>query len=361
MRRLGRAAAALITVATAVIATGAAPHAKADPLADAKARAAVLTKNVDRLRTQADVAIERYDAAQGQLAVAVAQRGRADQQLTRIQSSAQAAQQSVIDRARAIYESGGTSSMVASLFAGQSPSDAADRYNLADSVITYSSRVADAAAVTLREAAALDRHDAAVTQQVIALQVQRQTAATKVQALLAQQRAALRDADATVRRIMRANQRAAAAAAAANFTSAVSAAGGSININGPINPPNNVAAAAIAAARSRLGVPYVWGATGPNSFDCSGLTQWSYAHAGIAIPRVAADQWNSGPHPALADLLPGDLLFWATNTSDPRTIHHVTMYIGHGQMIAAPHTGTVVQVQSVYMTGFIGATRPWAK
>jgi cell wall-associated NlpC family hydrolase len=361
MRRLARATTAALGMAAIALTTATAvPPAAADPLATAKARAAALVKTVDQLRTQAEVATEKYDAAQARLAMAVAERGRADQRLSRIQTAAAAAQQSVVDRARALYESGGASTVLASVIAGQNPTDAVDRYKLADSVIAYSTRLADAAAHTLAQASALDRKDAAVSRQVTALQVARQSAALKVQTLLAQQRQALARANATVRRIERADERAAAAAAAASFTTAVSSAGGTINSSGPVTPPNNVAAAAIAAARSRLGVPYVWGATGPDSFDCSGLTQWSYAHAGIGLPRTAAQQWSSGPHPALADLEPGDLLFWALNTSDPATIHHVAMYIGGGMMIAAPHTGENVQIQPVYMTGFIGATRPWA-
>jgi cell wall-associated NlpC family hydrolase len=192
------------------------------------------------------------------------------------------------------------------------------------------------------------------------LQVVQQANASRVRTLLADERTALRNADGNVRRIEQANERAEAAAEAQDFVGAVSAAGGSINPNGPITPPNNIAATAIAAAHSRLGVPYVWGATGPDEFDCSGLTQWSYAHAGITLPRTAAQQWNAGPHPSLSHLLPGDLLFWATDTSDPATIHHVAMYIGRGLMIAAPHTGENVQIQPVYMDGFIGAMRPWA-
>jgi cell wall-associated NlpC family hydrolase len=359
--RKARALAALVGLAATVITTSAVPHAKADPLGDARARAATLTKTVNRLQDQAEVAIERYDAAQAQLSDAISQQVSADQQLSSIQASAAAAQQSVIDRTRALYESGGNSAMVASLFNGGDPTEALDRYTLADSVIAYSSRVAEAAANTLAQADALDRQDAAVAHRVVALQTARQNAAAKVQTLLSTQRRALRTANATVRQIMRANERAAAAAAAADFTSAVTAAGGSINPNGPITPPNSIAAAAIAAAHSRIGLPYVWGATGPNSFDCSGLTQWAYAHAGITLPRVAADQYNSGPHPSLSNLEPGDLLFWATDTSNPATIHHVTMYIGRGLMIAAPHTGENVQIQPVYMTGFIGATRPWVR
>ncbi|HWB66973.1 MAG TPA: C40 family peptidase, partial [Mycobacteriales bacterium] len=161
---------------------------------------------------------------------------------------------------------------------------------------------------------------------------------------------------AEVRRQAQAAQAAATAASAQAFQQAVARAGGSLT-DVPATSP--VAAAAIAAARSRLGLPYVWGATGPKSFDCSGLTQWAYAHAGVTLPRVAADQWNAGPHPSLAALLPGDLLFWATDTSDPATIHHVAIYLGGGQMIAAPHAGADVSIQPVYLSGLIGATRPW--
>jgi cell wall-associated NlpC family hydrolase len=360
MARPARVATALLGVTTAIVTCGLVPRAAADPLSDAKARAAALTQTVDALRTQAEVATERYDRAESQLSAAVAARGRADQQLSAVQARAAAAQQAVTDRARALYETGGDAAAFASLLSGNSPTDAIDRYRLADSVIAYQGRVAQAATDTLSQARTLDTHDAAVTRQVTSLQVARQADAVKVQRLLTEQRRALATANSAVRRIMRADEAAATAASAADFSGAVAAAGGSINPNGPVTPPNAVAAAAIAAARSRLGVPYVWGATGPDSFDCSGLTQWSYAHAGVTLPRTAAEQWNTGPHPSLSDLQPGDLLFWALNTSEPSTIHHVTMYIGRGLMIAAPHTGENVQIQPVYLTGYIGATRPWA-
>jgi cell wall-associated NlpC family hydrolase len=123
---------------------------------------------------------------------------------------------------------------------------------------------------------------------------------------------------------------------------------------------SGAAAVAINWAGGQLGKPYQWGATGPDSFDCSGLTGWAYRHAGVDLPRTSREQWFSGPHPGLGYLQPGDLLFWATDTSNPATIHHVALYLGGDQMIAAPHTGTDVQIQPVYLTGFIGAVRPTA-
>jgi len=98
------------------------------------------------------------------------------------------------------------------------------------------------------------------------------------------------------------------------------------------------------AALSRVGRPYVYGADGPNAFDCSGLVQWSFARAGVSVPRVAAAQAMTGPVVPVAQLEPGDLLFYHTDPADPGYISHVAIYIGGGKMVQAPHTGENVQV-----------------
>ena len=118
-----------------------------------------------------------------------------------------------------------------------------------------------------------------------------------------------------------------------------------------------VARAAVRWALAQLGDPYRWGATGPDSFDCSGLTSSAYAAAGVSIPRVSRAQWGAGPHVAVDRLLPGDLLFYADNPGDPASIHHVGMYIGNGLMVHAPHTGDVVRVASIWRESYAGATR----
>ena len=102
----------------------------------------------------------------------------------------------------------------------------------------------------------------------------------------------------------------------------------------------------------------MWGATGPDAYDCSGLTGAAYRAAGIALPRTSREQWYAGQHVDLGALLPGDLLFWAYDPSNPATIHHVALYAGGGMMVAAPHTGDVVKVQPVYLDGYVGAVRP---
>ena len=127
-------------------------------------------------------------------------------------------------------------------------------------------------------------------------------------------------------------------------------------------PPNKAGAQAIAFAFERLGTPYLWGGEGTaedgGRFDCSGLTQAAYRHAGMAIPRTSREQWYAGEHIERAELLPGDLVFFAWKLDDPGSIHHVGIYVGNGHMIDAPYTGASIRFDRVDQPGYIGAVRP---
>ncbi len=122
-------------------------------------------------------------------------------------------------------------------------------------------------------------------------------------------------------------------------------------------------ATAAAAAESQIGVPYVWGGESPGSgFDCSGLTQWSWAQAGVSIPRTSEQQYATVPHVSLSALQPGDLLFYY-NLDGTGTVDHVAMYIGSGPygsqtIIQAPYTGATVSYAALYTEGLIAAGRP---
>ncbi|MFC8434552.1 NlpC/P60 family protein [Streptomyces sp. NPDC057253] len=105
------------------------------------------------------------------------------------------------------------------------------------------------------------------------------------------------------------------------------------------------AAKALAFARAQIGKPYVWGATGPGSYDCSGLTQAAWKAAGVTLPRVTYDQVNAGTTVSLADAQPGDLVFFYDDIS------HVGLYIGNGMMIHAPKPGAYVREESIYYDG----------
>lgn len=121
------------------------------------------------------------------------------------------------------------------------------------------------------------------------------------------------------------------------------------------------AAGAIYFAQTKLGTPYLWGGEGLASqgyrFDCSGLTEEAFKSVGIELPRVANDQWYAGQHPSRDQLRPGDLVFFATDLNDPRSIHHVGIYVGGGYMIDAPHTGAVIRYDTIDQRDYIGATR----
>jgi cell wall-associated NlpC family hydrolase len=351
--------AGLVAVGFAATAVLTSPAASATAIGDARAQAAALASSVNQLQTQAEVAAERYDKAESQLTQAVSAQEQADQALDAVQAGAAAAQQEVADRTRDLYESGGDPVLLASMLSGEDPIDAIDRYHLASAVIGYEARSAAAAESTVANAEALDKHDAAITTQVTVLQARASRAANAVGLALRTQRTELANASSTVLELEKADEHQQASQGSAEFASAVTTEGGTVG-DGAQPATNSAAAAAIAWARTRLGDPYVWGGSGPSVFDCSGLVQWSYAHAGITLPRVAADQYFAGPHPTWAELEPGDLLFWAYDMSNPASIHHVTIYIGGGLMIAAPHTGTDVQIEPVYFDGLYGATRPWA-
>ena len=121
------------------------------------------------------------------------------------------------------------------------------------------------------------------------------------------------------------------------------------NINLPT--ANTVGAEALRYAMTRRGDPYVWGAAGPGTFDCSGLVMWAYAQVGISLPHYTVSQYNLGEHISRSQLQPGDLVFFFSD------IGHVGMYLGDGLMLDAPSTGQLVQVQPVMWNVFVGAVR----
>ncbi len=135
----------------------------------------------------------------------------------------------------------------------------------------------------------------------------------------------------------------------------------------------------VQAALAYLGTTYAWGGGnryGPTrgihdggiadyyqdynriGFDCSGLALYAWAQVGVYLPHYSAYQFNYGTRISRSNLQPGDLVFFATNVYNPATIHHVAIYIGNGQMVEAPQSGSVVRVRSLRTSGYIGATRP---
>jgi len=113
----------------------------------------------------------------------------------------------------------------------------------------------------------------------------------------------------------------------------------------------NVETHALRAALTQTGKPYLWGAAGPDSFDCSGLIVWAYAQEGISLPHYTGSLWNDGQHISRDNLEPGDLIFFDADIS------HVGIYLGNGVMVDAPHSGSVVRVEAVWWSQYVGAVR----
>jgi cell wall-associated NlpC family hydrolase len=123
--------------------------------------------------------------------------------------------------------------------------------------------------------------------------------------------------------------------------------------SGPIGPitGNGIGARALRAAQAALGRPYRWGAEGPGSFDCSGLTSWAFKQAGVTLPRSSRSQSAIGQPVSLSALQPGDLVFYHSPVS------HVGIYAGGGKIINAPQSGDVVKYAKVSARAFVGARR----
>lgn len=118
-------------------------------------------------------------------------------------------------------------------------------------------------------------------------------------------------------------------------------------------PVSGRAGVAVATARAQVGKPYVWGATGPGSFDCSGLTGYSWRAAGVTLPRTSRQQYAAGMKVSRSALQPGDLVYFGS------PIYHVAIYIGNNMMVSAPQPGDLVKYQSVEaFSDYAGATRP---
>jgi cell wall-associated NlpC family hydrolase len=169
----------------------------------------------------------------------------------------------------------------------------------------------------------------------------------RLRAEAAAQRARIQAAEAAQRAA------AAAAAAASNAGGGSSNSASSVDVGvdpGSIPAPSSGASAAIAYARAQIGKPYIYAGTGPDGYDCSGLTMMAWAQGGVSMAHGSQSQYLSFPHVPISALQPGDLVFFGS--SGPSN-HHVGLYIGGGTMIEAPHTGAYVRYSTIYRSDLV--------
>ena len=359
VRRAATAAATLVVVGIL------APPAHADPADPEQLRARVvdLRTQLETLEVDVETAVERYNEAADQLDTAVSEELAARREWDDGVSAAADARQEAARRVRALYRAGPTELTVSSAaFSGRVPLDElTGSWHAARSLVDDDARaLRHARGLTDRSLRESQDLEDARRERVVA-----ELAATaerdRLEAALLSHEALLAGAEAElVAAVERERQEAEALAvawAAGTSTPVADAAALQVVAQAAETAPSAQAAAAVTAATTRLGMPYTWGATGPGTFDCSGLIQWAYAGAGVSVPRTSRQQ-QAGLTPVPLDrMLPGDLVFYASGP-DARSIHHVGLYVGSGLMIHAPRTGDVVRLAAIDRRPAFGAVRP---
>jgi peptidoglycan DL-endopeptidase CwlO len=194
---------------------------------------------------------------------------------------------------------------------------------------------------------------AAAAARAAAAEAARQARLAAARAQAARDAAARRDAERAAARAAAEAARQRAAAEAAQRAASNPSRPPSQPADPPPPPPPSSSGgvgAVLAYARAQVGKPYQWGAAGPDSFDCSGLTMMAWAQAGVSLYHYTGAQWDQTARVAISDLRPGDLVFYGS--SGP-TSHHVGLYVGGGQMIEAPYTGADVRYASIYRSDLL--------
>ncbi|MFI0042208.1 NlpC/P60 family protein [Streptomyces sp. NPDC017249] len=321
-----RGTAALCVLSAAAAALGAVP-AHAAP--DAGARA-----EVDRLYTEAEKATQAYDKADERAGELRRRVRTAQDRIARQQQRVNDLREQLGALAGAQYRAGGIDPAVALLFSAE-PDDYLDKAATLD-------RIGARQAGRLKE-----------LRSVLRALVQERAETAGILAELERSRKAVAAHKRTVeRKLARARQLVNAMSAAERAAYDRASRGSRTDPPAPAAGPGGRAAAALAAARSVLGRPYVWGANGPDRFDCSGLTQWAYAHAGVHLPRTSQEQRYAGRRVPLSQARPGDLVVYRSDAG------HVALYAGHGQVIHAPYPGAPVRYDPVGMMPVSSVTRP---
>jgi peptidoglycan DL-endopeptidase CwlO len=328
-------------------------------LADAKAR-------LQQLEADFELAVEHYDAVHERLTKIRAQMARTEDEIARIRKRIRTRVAIAVDLARELYMSGQADALEAVL-SSTNLSEIESRLHYLQSSEKRQTQVFERLAIdrqTLDQKLtdlAVARHKATADQAQLARlksSIESKVASQKgtIDRLNRQIAAAARRAAARARAQAIADRQAARAAAlAAQQATPVAAPAPPSppsSSGGPAPAPSSRAQIAVRAALSQVGKPYQWGASGPNSYDCSGLTMWAWAHAGVSLPHSSSMQYSATQRVSQSDWQPGDLLFFGS------PIHHVAMYIGNGQLVEAPYTGASVRVTSAYRSDYVGAGRP---
>lgn len=386
-RALFRISSPLLLTFLLLLIPSSAAVASPEAVAQAKQEAEQLRAQIDGLNNDVEMSIERYNDAGYQLQKtdkAVAQN---QVRLERSQKDLDVASKRLNERVRGIYRNG-RSSYLEALFSSRSFSELVNRLDLMGKIGTQDSKVLEQVSSYRAQVAAQKKQLAKDRQRQQQLLAQAASAKSQVLHKLDQRKDALRGKERQVaeferqererqaRLVEQARRAVAAARAQARAARAVAARNAAVqagrssaarNSAAPAGrssraaysdpPPSRSVApsrtgnAVVDIAMQYLGVPYQWGGASPSGFDCSGFVMYVYGKVGIGLPHSAAAQYNSGTHVSRSQLAPGDLVFFGS------PIHHVGIYVGGGNMIESPYTGSSVRIRGIDRSDYTGATR----
>ncbi|WP_124812939.1 C40 family peptidase [Micromonospora globispora] len=344
----------ILAVAAAVmVAVGPAAHADAAP------SAADVQKQIDAAWEKLEPVIEQYNKVRTELAANQRRSAELSRKIEPLGKTVEASRAQVQEILAGYYKQAGSISTVNALLSRGSPTALGDQLALVNQVADSEKRqITRLSAQQASYDADKEKVDA-----LIAIQ-QRQQAqlAARKKAIDAE----IKRLDALRKKIAAAEvakeaaeaaaARAAAAAQSAATTSSTSPITGTspLFIGGqcPAVPITGSGGIAAKTACKQIGKPYVWAANGPDSFDCSGLTQYAWAAAGVQLAHYTGDQWTSGVAVSRDNLRTGDLVFFYSDH------HHMGIYVGNGLLVHAPHTGDVVRMAQLADMPYSGARRP---
>jgi len=290
-----------------------------------------LTSQFDRVSVQLDQASQQLEAAQAKLS-------QVRVHLSHANARFRAAQASVAQTAAAAFEDSGATSVAGVLTSGD-PSVVLQQGSLLMELSGNRNAQTQQLLADASELSGVEQQMQRTENGIAALRAQLATQKDSLGKLLTTEKATLASLTVPQQQTVASNSIGAGGTTTAAYT----------------GPTTTQADKAVAFAYAQLGKPYQWGATGPGSYDCSGLAQAAWAAAGIAIPRDTYEQWAALPHISSSAIQPGDLLYYDG-------VGHVAIYVGNGYIIDAPQTGMDVEKIPMntgwYASTFVGAARP---